>query len=37
MLVIGRNNKGAVVGAASVRRNYLKTLNKVRDILGVMV
>ena len=37
VLVIGRNDKGAVVGVKDARKLMEDVPNKVRDILGIMV
>jgi ATP-dependent DNA helicase RecG len=37
VLVIGRNDKGTVVGIQNVGRPLVDIPNKVRDILGIMV
>ena len=37
VLVIGRNDKGAVVGVKDARKLMEDILNNVRDILGIMV
>ena len=37
VLVIGRNDKGVVVGVKDARKLMEDILNNVRDILGIMV
>jgi predicted HTH transcriptional regulator len=36
-LIIGKNDKGAVVGAANARKLLEDIPNKIRDILGIIV
>src|SRR5438105_1508447 len=37
VLVIGRNDKGAVVGVSDARKLLVDLPNKIRDVLGIMV